>query len=65
MATETSHGQCSFSEFTEAEEDDLVGWIQDHPVLYDKSQRRYKDTKSKNKLISQKAKDMADGKSCS
>ncbi len=43
---------------TDAEEEDLVKWIKDHPALYDKTSKAYKDEWKTEALLTNKAKEM-------
>ena len=43
---------------TEAEEEDVVEWVMNHPSLYDRSLKIYKDTNKKQKLWDNKAKEL-------
>lgn len=47
-----------FLNFTDEQEEELVEWLKNHEIFYNKALKTYKDTKMKQRLWSDKAKEM-------
>ena len=43
---------------TREQEEDLVDWLKDHPIFYNKKLSAYKDTEQRNRLLEMKAKQL-------
>ena len=43
---------------TTEQEEDLVDWLKDHPIFYNKKLNAYKDTEKRNRLLETKAKQL-------
>ena len=52
-----------YNNFTNDQEEEIVDWLKDNPVIYNKRLREYKNAASKKELWKKKAQDMdIDGK---
>ena len=43
---------------TREQEEDLVDWLKEHPIFYNKKLNAYKDTEQRNRLLEMKAKQL-------